>query len=134
MVGVQNLPADTARVVTAMAYPYLLMDVEARLPGNWCLNAPLCGNLSLPHDPQHGARPGLEHEHPALVGGPPGAADPRQLESVWTPWRRALGGGQEIHWHRWGECGQELGDLERKIYLGRSGWLRRELGPGPQTR
>jgi hypothetical protein len=55
--GAQNLPADTTRVVTALAYLAPLVDVgETSLtPGTWCWNALLWRNPFLPHDLQEGA-------------------------------------------------------------------------------
>jgi hypothetical protein len=67
--GAQNLPADKARIVAALAHLPPLIDVgETPLtPGTWCWNAPLWGNLLLPHGRQEGDRAGLEHEHPDLM-------------------------------------------------------------------
>jgi hypothetical protein len=67
--GVQNLPVDTARIVTALAHLPPLVDVgETPLaPGTWCWNAHQWGNPHLPHDRQEGDRGGLEHEHPDLM-------------------------------------------------------------------
>ncbi len=69
MAGVQNLPADTARIVTTLANLAPLVDAgETPLtPGTWCWNAPPWGYPFLPHDRQEGDRAGLEHEHPNLV-------------------------------------------------------------------
>ena len=148
--GGQNLPVDTARIVTALAYMPPLVDVaeDPLIPGTWCWNAPLWGNPLLPPDRQEGARAGLEHEHPDLMdcrqlrtlGNLVRArAEIRRVTAGWAAspveltdraarranrdWRAFViecldpeeAAARWGDWRRWEECGQELGDLERKV-------------------
>ncbi len=64
-----SLPADTPRVLTALAsLPSMAEVAETQLTaGRWCWNAPLWANPYLPHVRQDGARPRVENEHPDLV-------------------------------------------------------------------
>ena len=68
--GIQALPGDIHRMLTALAHLPRVEDVADTplVPGAWCWNAPVWGNPLLRGEPSGTDRRGLEVRHPALFG------------------------------------------------------------------